>query len=246
MHCAGMCGPFVAFAIGMGDPKITTPRWLLHALYHLGRLVTYVILGAAAGALGGTLNIAGSTLGLQRVAAIVAGGMMVVFGSAALMRLLGIRLPKMPIPQALSKLVSAGHMRAARWPAPMRALVIGLLTTLLPCGFLYLFVFTAAATGHVLTGMLFMAVFWLGTVPALVSLGAILQLLGAKLGIRLPAAMAVLVVVMGVYTIAHRLNAGPMIEQKAATRAAPHTMSAEDIKLKLEEVPECCKPPDKR
>lgn len=247
LHCTGMCGAFVGFAIGMGDPKIVTPRWMLQALYHLGRLITYVALGAIAGAVGGTLNLAGATVGLQYTAAIIAGGMMILFGLASLARLTGAKVPTFPVPKFLSRAAAAGHARAARWPAPMRALAIGLLTTLLPCGFLYMFVFTAAGTGHALTGALFMAVFWLGTVPALVSLGAILQLLGARLGLRLPAALAVIVVIMGIYTIHTRLNAAPRIAEKMATKAAATQSAATQAAMEtLLDTPECCRHESKR
>ena len=52
--------------------------------YTAGRVVTYAALGALAGALGGVVEFAGSLLGLQRAAGIVAGGLLVLWALAAL------------------------------------------------------------------------------------------------------------------------------------------------------------------
>ncbi|RMF85708.1 MAG: sulfite exporter TauE/SafE family protein, partial [Planctomycetota bacterium] len=78
LHCAGMCGPFVAFAVG-ADAGRTGGAWR-HVAYHGGRLVTYSLLGVAAGALGAALDLGGAWVGVQRTAAIVAGAIMVLFG----------------------------------------------------------------------------------------------------------------------------------------------------------------------
>ena len=71
LHCAGMCGPFVALYSGLE----TSPRarWTRHAAYHLGRLITYVALGAVAGALGSAVDLAGSAAGIARMSALVSG-----------------------------------------------------------------------------------------------------------------------------------------------------------------------------
>ncbi|MEO8000019.1 MAG: sulfite exporter TauE/SafE family protein, partial [Gemmatimonadaceae bacterium] len=46
IHCAGMCGPFVCFYAG-GPAKPVQLR--SHAWYNLGRLLSYLLLGATAG-----------------------------------------------------------------------------------------------------------------------------------------------------------------------------------------------------
>jgi hypothetical protein len=56
-----------------------------------------------------------------------------------------------------------------------------------------------------------MAVFWLGTVPALTALGAITQRLAGRYGQRLPVAMASVVVLLGVLTIAGRFGFMPWL-----------------------------------
>jgi len=45
---------------------------------------------------------------------------------------------------------------------------LGILTGLLPCGWLYLFIATAAVSASATNGMVVMSLFWLGTLPYLV------------------------------------------------------------------------------
>ena len=68
-------------------------------------------------------------------------------GVAAVLRALGVRLPQVPLPGLIQRLVLTGQRAAfALRPLP-RALCIGLLTAFLPCGWLYLFASYAAGTG---------------------------------------------------------------------------------------------------
>lgn len=219
-HCAGMCGAFLAFAVagpeasGSGGPASTRSlvanRARLHAAYNGGRLLTYLILGALAGLLGAALDLGGAAVGLQRVAAALAGAMMIVFGGAALLRASGVRLQKLPVPGALQRFAIRGHRAAASLPPILRAAAVGLLTTLLPCGWLYAFVITAAGTGAPERGALVMGVFWLGTLPVMIGLGVGLQTLTGALRRHLPLATSLLIVAVGMWTLAGRLRLPPM------------------------------------
>lgn len=205
LHCAGMCGAFVAFAVGAPSER-RPPEWTLHAAYNGGRLVTYTALGAIAGALGGALDLAGELVGLQRIAAVMAGAMMIGFGVATLLRIRGVRVPRLRLPVAFESLLSRGHRAASSKPPVVRAALIGLLTTLLPCGWLYAFVVTAAGTGNALLGAVTMAVFWAGTLPALVAVGAGAKRLTGAVGRLAPQMTAIALVVVGIYTAAHRIG----------------------------------------
>ena len=56
-HCIGMCGPLVVALPGQ------TGRFSAHLAYHAGRLITYTLIGALMGALGGGLIRLASVLG---------------------------------------------------------------------------------------------------------------------------------------------------------------------------------------
>jgi hypothetical protein len=205
IHCAGMCGAFLAMAV-TPDEKQRTPGWTLAAAYNLGRLATYAMLGALAGAVGRAFSVAGDLVGIQRGAAALAGGVMILFGVSAVLRALGVRVPAMPLPAGWKNMVAALYSRAARLGPVARAGAIGLLTTLLPCGFLYMFVVAAAGTGDPLVGALAMAVFWLGTLPVMASLGLGLQKLTGPMRRHLPLATAGLLVAVGLLTLTGRLD----------------------------------------
>jgi len=206
-HCAGMCGAFVAFAVGTPD---RTPRWAANAAYNLGRLATYLTLGAVAGMLGAALDLGGSMLGLQRLAAAAAGAIMLAFGLIAVLRHAGVRVPRAPLPAFLARLARAGHARAFEMTPLARAATVGLITTLLPCGWLYAFVITSAGTAHPLWGAATMAAFWLGTLPVLAALGFGIQSLAGPLRRHMPLATSVLLVAVGLWTLLGRMTAPAM------------------------------------
>lgn len=203
LHCAGMCGAFVAFAVtgGAANPR---QRAALHTAYHLGRLLVYVSLGAAAGFAGAAIDLAGSLIGLQRIAAVSAGALMMAAGIMTILRLRGVRLAHLGVPRAFERRLLAGHRFAADRPPIVRAALTGLLTTLLPCGWLYAFVITAAGTAHAGAGALAMTAFWLGTLPVLVAVGTLAQRATGALARHLPVVTATLVTAIGLFTVIDR------------------------------------------
>ena len=107
------------------------------------------------------------------------------------------------------------------------ALVIGLLTTLLPCGWLYAFAITAAGTASPLWGGATMAAFWLGTLPVMVSLGTCVQKLTGVVGARLPVITATVVIVVGLWTLVGRagLDAQTILQAQASASQSSETES---------------------
>lgn len=210
-HCAGMCGGFVCFYSGQDG----RPRWTAHAAYNLGRLMSYLALGALAGVLGGSLERAGATAGLSHAAGVVAGAGMVAWGAGALLVALGARPPRAAAPGWL-RARFAGAMRAVHaQPPEVRAATLGLVTTLLPCGWLWVYVATAAGTGAVAPALLVMSAFWLGTVPMMAGLGLVAQRALGPLRRRLPLVTAALLVALGLATIGGHFRA-------PAAGSAPH------------------------
>ena len=241
MHCVGMCGAFVAFACAPGaDAK---PRMGPLVAYNLGRLTTYTLLGAIAGLLGQAIDLGAEAIGLQRAAAMLAAAFLVGFGVISILRLRGVRIPKAPVPSVLQRVVTAGHRTAMGMTPITRALVVGLLTTLLPCGWLYAFAIAAAGTGSPLLGAVTMAAFWLGTLPALVALGASLQHLAGPLARRMPMLTSVAIVCIGLLTLAGRM---PMLMASPAmasqTPASIEEAAAHVAEIDHEELP-CCSEP---
>jgi uncharacterized protein len=234
LHCAGMCGAFLAIATG--DPA--APKFRTQAAYHAGRLMTYVTLGTLAGFAGRTLNLAGSLTGIQHTAATLAALTMLAFGLVTLARISGWQLGRLPIPPALRSLSKSGLNTAMRFNGPTRAWVIGLSTTLLPCGWLYAFVAVAAGTASPWRGAAAMAVFWTGTLPVMVAMATGLRALTGPLSRHVPAATCLLLISLSTFTLLGRLQLSP-VSLLAHTSPALLNSGAASPKPSL---PSCCTP----
>ena len=208
MHCVGMCGPLAIWASGAGEGQRGRAMLAASGLYHLGRLVTYLLAGLVAGAAGQLADLGGEVLGVQLVAARIVGSLMVLFG---ILRLWQLTVPRRIGPTATESRPS-GMTRVLlrlrpiifRLPIPLRGLVTGLLTVLLPCGWLYLFALVAAGTGSLVAGPIVMAAFWLGSVPALIALVSGTQVLALRFRRSIPAVAALMLMLAGGYTASGR------------------------------------------
>lgn len=216
MHCAAMCGPFVCvYAAG---PDTRESAFTAHASYHAGRLVSYVVLGAAAGAVGARIESAAALGGVGRGAAVVAGALMILWALGTIATSAGIRVPTTLAPEWAKRALGSVLARTRAWPSSARAGATGLLTTLLPCGWLYTFVVAAGGTGSPLSGALTMAAFWAGTVPTLLAVGIGARRAFGPFTRRLPVLSASVVLVLGLLSIAGRVRA-------PFSRTGPHTMN---------------------
>jgi len=201
-HCAGMCGGFVGFYAGQGRVRV----WP-HVAYNLGRLVSYTVLGAIAGAAGAGIEHAGATVGVGRAAAIAAGVLMMTWGTLNLLGALGVSLRRTPSrPSPMHRTISAALARVQAQPPAVRAATIGLLSTLLPCGWLYAFVAVAAGTGAPLSGAMVMATFWVGTLPVMTGVAVVARTLLGGLARRLPVVAAIVMIALGMLTLAGRMT----------------------------------------
>ncbi|MFO0943410.1 MAG: sulfite exporter TauE/SafE family protein [Pirellulales bacterium] len=225
LHCVGMCGPLAIWAAGAEREHRSSGIWLSSMLYHFGRGLTYAIAGLIAGGLGQLVDLGGSVVGVQLLAGRIVGGLMIVFGLVSLSRLVLPRLKKYlhnrptttatsspshptvyeaPKPNWMTAQLLRLRPILFKLPLPFRGLSVGLLTALLPCGWLYLFALLAAGTGSVWTGGLVMIAFWTGSVPLLVGLVAGTRLLGVRMGRVVPWVASLLLVAAGAYTATGR------------------------------------------
>jgi len=205
MHCAAMCGPFVC--VYAAAPGTRESAFAAHASYHAGRLVSYVVLGTVAGAVGARIESAAAWGGVGRGAAVVAGTLMILWALGTIATTAGIRVQTTLAPEWARRALGSVLVRARSWPPFARAAATGLLTTLLPCGWLYTFVVAAGGTGSPLAGALTMAAFWAGTVPMLLTVGIGAQHAFGSFTRKLPLLSASVVLVLGLLSIAGRVRA---------------------------------------
>lgn len=229
LHCVGMCGGLIGFYASGATGQPERP-WLTHGAYHLTRLAAYSTLGAVAGQLGAGLDRAGRGLGLGQLGALLAGGVMLVWGAllwpraAGQPRLVPLRVaPAKPSPWRWIEARFVGLARRARQQPPLaRAALLGLSSALLPCGWLYAFAVLAGGTGSAGRGALLLAAFWSGTLPALLGLGLGVQRLMQRWRTQLPRLSAAIVLVLGAYTVIHRWPVGSAADGSGAIPSCHH------------------------
>ncbi|MEM6979869.1 MAG: sulfite exporter TauE/SafE family protein, partial [Planctomycetota bacterium] len=171
LHCVGMCGPFAIWVSGMDNALSRGTRINTMIAYHLGRLTTYLSAGLMAGIVGSAIAITGHVAGYQSLAAKVAGTILI---AAGIVRLLGCltwfqksATDSILRPGPAAALLQRAKPILSQQQPVSRGFLTGLLTTWLPCGWLYLFVLFAAGTGDIASSFGVMAAFWVGTLPAL-------------------------------------------------------------------------------
>jgi sulfite exporter TauE/SafE len=162
-HCIGMCGGFV-LTLASHSPTWRT-NMVRQLLFAAGRVSTYVFAGAALGfgswRLGNDLR---AIVNLQALLSLGAGAFLIAEGLFA--------LGWVPRPFAVKGCHGAGGFaNLLRAREKSTVFVAGLVNGLLPCGLVYGYLALAASAGHLLRGALVMALFGLGTVPALVLTG---------------------------------------------------------------------------
>jgi sulfite exporter TauE/SafE len=202
VHCVGMCGGFVAAFAGRRviPIRVTEGRkngdchHLLRrlALFNAGRITSYSLAGAVAGALGGHIT---TLLGAQTALYVLANLLLIAIGlqlAGAIRALAPLEALGAPLWRRLQPL-SAKSMHGTPY-------VAGLLWGWLPCGLVYGALATAAFAGSAAGGAAAMAAYGLGTLPWLMGAGLAFAWLKKKV---VRAAAGALVLAFGVYGLAH-------------------------------------------
>lgn len=169
-HCAAMCGGIVGIVSGPRAGGEPVPRQWRYALaYNGGRIFSYAVAGALAGALGqGGLWLRGGPLA-QHIMMFVAGAMLLLLA----LYVAGVTPVARGI-EAAGAVVWRRVQPYSRWFLPVdsvpRALGLGAVWGWLPCGMVYALLLTAMATADARQGALVMFAFGLGTLPNLLAI----------------------------------------------------------------------------
>ena len=198
-HCIGMCGGIVvAYSTIKIDPKSSkVSQSVAHLLYSFGRVLTYTILGALFGTLGGVVVFSNSANGTLLI---IAGVLMILAGLSLMGKIKFLTLiehsfSSSPMYQKAFKSVLNSKSNSSFF-------ILGMLNGLLPCGFVYFFAITAASTADPLYGALVMAIFGLSTIPAMFSIGFLASMASATSFRNMMMSLSsVAVILYGSYTI---------------------------------------------
>jgi plastocyanin domain-containing protein/sulfite exporter TauE/SafE/copper chaperone CopZ len=184
LHCVGMCGGIMLSQSINKDSKSKFDSIKPGILYNAGRVVSYTVLGGVVGSLSSVLSLSVSVkAGLQ----IFAGVFMIIMGlnmsGYSLFRKFNIKLPW-----------SACSVKNK----PKTPFLVGVLNGLMPCGPLQTMQLYALGTGSAFKGALAMFIFSLGTVPLMLTFGALSGLISKGYTKTLLKFSGILVVVLGI------------------------------------------------
>lgn len=188
-HCVGMCGGIVS-ALSMGAGS----RPSLHLAYNAGRIVSYGIAGAFAGAVGGFSLMLSGQLPVRVVLFVLANLMLVALG----LYLIGVTRA-LAFSERFGQKLWRHLQPLTRRYLPARSVAqafpLGLLWGWLPCGLVYSALVTAMTSGSAQHGAGLMLAFGVGTLPNLLLAGLLagrLKEYAAKPLVRLSAGLLVL------------------------------------------------------
>lgn len=162
LHCAGMCGPItMVLPIENRNPW---GKFSVIALYNVGRVITYALIGLLFGLFGMGIELAG----LHQGVSLVVGALMV----------LSVLFPLVAPKTFKSSIANSAWMGWLR--AKIRSLLssknslgfllLGIMNGLLPCGLVYVALAGALLTGGAIEGAIYMTLFGLGTIPMMAAL----------------------------------------------------------------------------
>ena len=203
-HCIGMCGPIVV-SLSLNRKKRRVLA--LNFFYNFGRITTYAILGGLMGISGSFTAVTSRMAGLQKGILIFAGLLVVLMGV-----MMSGWIPAGAIFKEnphIQGLISKGYQKLAAAGSAAAYYPLGLLMGLLPCGPVYTALIAAARIGMDAktnwqgfwggTGL--MLAFGLGTIPALILVGLLVDLRWLKSRAAIYKAGAVMMIIVGGYLV---------------------------------------------
>lgn len=167
-HCVGMCGGLSsAFALQL-PPHIS--RILLIVLLNMGRITSYVVIGALMGALSGAGSLLNETRSLQLILFAFAN-LLLLFMGLYLAGLSSVASKTEFLGRALWRTMQPALNRLLPIRSVGACLAVGALWGWLPCGLVYNASLYALSSGSAGQGAMYLLAFGLGTLPNLLAMG---------------------------------------------------------------------------
>lgn len=183
IHCVGMCGG-IMLSQSLSNKSNNQFEAIKPAiLYNSGRVLSYTILGGITGALGSVFSLSIAT---QSALQIFASVFMIMLGfnmaGFNAFKRFHIKLP---------------HLACKFKNESASPFIVGLLNGLMPCGPLQTMQLFALGTGSALKGSLSMFMFSMGTVPLMLTFGALSGLLSKGYTKKILNFSGILIIVLG-------------------------------------------------
>ena len=196
LHCVGMCGP-IALALPVGG-KTEGQIFLSRIFYNLGRITTYSFIGLLMGLVGKKLFFSG----IQQELSISIGIAILLILTLSHKTLIfkPLRLFNEQIKNIFSFLLKQKTLPSM--------FILGLANGLLPCGFLYMAATGSMISGSPLGGMVYMALFGLGTTPAMFAVGMVAKLMNVRIRKIFSQVAPIYTFCLAIFLIIRGLNLG--------------------------------------
>lgn len=222
-HCIGMCGP-IAFALPI-DRSSKSKVIFQTFLYHLGRLLTYSLIGVLFGLIGRGLFLSG----FQQRLSIFMGIVMI----------LSVVIPvkvfnRFKVTKPLYKIIAEVKQQLGIYlnkKSNKSIFLIGFFNGFLPCGLVYMALIGAVASSNVLYGALYMVLFGIGTLPMMTLAVFAGNVLKVSLRNKIQKVIPIFIVIIGLFFILRGMGLG-----------IPY-ISPNDTKLILSNNPKDCVKP---
>ena len=200
LHCLGMCGPISMVVPFKKSSKLA--RLLSVLVYNAGRILVYASIGAVFGLLGKGIAL----MGMQQYLSIIIGVLII----------LSVIIPSLF--DRFSHLNSGLFSWVGKIKSTFRKqfsktsygalFVMGALNGMLPCGLVYMAAAGSLVTGTWYYGMAYMALFGLGTIPVMLAIPFVGELLKPSLRQRFTKMVPVFMFAFGLLMIVRGANLG--------------------------------------
>ncbi len=199
-HCIGMCGP-IAFVLPV-DRSTKTKLFYQIFLYHLGRLISYSIIGLLFGFIGKGLYLAG----FQQRLSILMGVIMIL-----LIVIPASIFNKYNFSKPLYKIIGQVKKKLGFYlnkKSNKSIFSIGFFNGFLPCGLVYMALIGSISTGNTSQGAFYMFLFGLGTIPLMTAAVLLGNFVNLSIRAKIQKVIPVFVVIIGLLFILRGLGLG--------------------------------------
>ena len=156
LHCVGMCGSLSLIAPMNRNSMLSMAKEM--AMYHSGRILTYIILGAIIGSVGHLFEFNQ----IQSYLSIAFGTLLLLYG---LNKFFGTSLFKASYVQ--NKMVVSLYNKVLTSKLKSTSFLLGLLNGIVPCGLVYSAMALSFMNADLVMGGINMMAFGIGTLPLL-------------------------------------------------------------------------------
>ncbi|KHO49258.1 MAG: hypothetical protein QT01_C0006G0030 [archaeon GW2011_AR6] len=185
-------------------PNLTgAQKFRPHIYFNIGRVVSYTLLGGLLGIIGSKLILSAQISG---IVTILAAAVMIILGLQLLNIFSWTRYLMPRMPKFLAHKIHDHQDGKDGKDGKAAPAVLGALTFFLPCGFTQALQLYVLSKGDFTTGALTMFFFSLGTLPGLMSLGAVSSYSKGKFHKYFVKVSAVVVILLGIFSLVSGLT----------------------------------------